>query len=472
MKKIIFIVIFIISISVKSISALDYTEFEFIWSNQKVYIPVGENISNYENLPSAVVIIDGTSRQCTIVAGDTLTWRDTITTTIVGTYYATFEALYTYQNVTISNEATITFIVEDNEAPIITTTKTEITINYGEDIDYSQYIKVEDNSSSIADLTITPLDGHMDTDIIGTYFVDVEISDSYNNATIVSFTIIVVDNVAPIIKHESIIQIEACIDFDIKDYFEGYDEYDNDITSNLTCDDFDSQTLGSKVITVHLYDTSGNYTTKNVTVEVVDNTAPTIELNTLETTLSIDQEYDEEYFHQFVKSVIDGTIELDVTSVVVDLSNIVYEFGVYQVKFSIEDSSGNEGTALMYVTLKYETGPIIYADDITISLGYNFDYKTYVVVDDPYDDDASDNLELVYYGLDINQQGTYQIIVRAYNDSGYFTTKTFLVTVEGSDSVFADKTIYDYWPLGVIVIIFIGYFGYLGYQKIQLKKIN
>lgn len=85
-------------------------------------------------------------------------------------------------------------LTEDEVAPILILTQDKITIYQGDEINYSSFIE-EASDNLEGDLTSSVKYQEIDTNQVGEYFIDYEVSDSASNVTKARFQIIVKEKV-------------------------------------------------------------------------------------------------------------------------------------------------------------------------------------------------------------------------------------------------------------------------------------
>ncbi len=201
---------------------------------------------------------------------------------IVGEYTVSLEVVDSSNN-TVSKEILIR--VEDSTSPILQSTSIfDIDVsNPLEMTDLITSLDLSDNYDSSVDVVIVNDQYTPNQSIVGTHFVDVELVDDYNNKTAITLTINVIDYDAPSIigpsevttSYAEVITINT-----FKEMFSVSDNYDDITVEDLSINS-DQYTPnknipGTYYIEFQLMDQSGNQTTIELEIIVVDDVSPVI----------------------------------------------------------------------------------------------------------------------------------------------------------------------------------------------------
>ena len=203
---------------------------------------------------------------------------------------------------------------------------------------YSDYIefgaKSYANQNEINDYLVID-SSNVNTSQLGTYQVVYTLN--YNEKTeVAKRTIIVEDTTAPTISLKSNQEISITIG---ENYIEpGYiaiDNYDGDITNNVVVENnINTSQLGTYSVTYTINDSSGNITSQQRMIHVVDNTIPIINLNG-DSTIYI------EYPNNYVEPGFSATDKIDgnITNKVTISSNLdTTKLGTYKVTYFVANS--------------------------------------------------------------------------------------------------------------------------------------
>jgi len=207
--------------------------------------------------------------------GSVVVGGDTVDTSILGSYYVTYDAVDSSGNAAI--QLTRTIIVTDLTKPVITLNgEATVYVEYGEDyVELSaEYTDNYDASGSVTNIT-----GVVDLLTLGSNTVTYRFTDTHDNvATVVTRTVIVEDTTGPTIELEGDYIIYVNLG---NSYTEPganfYDNYDQDGTVIIGGDVVDTDTLGDYIITYNATDSSGNHTFEVTRTVSVVNSEPSVE---------------------------------------------------------------------------------------------------------------------------------------------------------------------------------------------------
>ena len=175
--------------------------------------------------------------------------------------------------------------------------------------------------------------------VIGTYSVVYEATDTSGNNQTKTVQIVVIDNVAPVINGPSTIakpKNSVLTESQVRSQLSAFDEISGTLTGTITLVSNDytgnGAVLGSYLIVYSVSDTAGNSTTKQVTINVIDNTAPFW------------------YMRDNAMIAVDSTITLtreQIISILTQTGQLTVTATTY-VSFPQDEYQGNESTPGMY----------------------------------------------------------------------------------------------------------------------------
>jgi bacterial surface protein 26-residue repeat len=187
-------------------------------------------------------------------------------------------------------------------------------------------------------------------EVIGNYKVIFTDTNSKTNSIEIKVTI--VDDVNPeiTVEHEEItIEVGSELPETWDELF-GVEVIDNvdttlDIRYDVEITTIDMSVVGEYIITATVTDSSGNTSTKELTLNIVDTTAPEITVEDEEVRLEVGSELPETWSELFGVEVIDNVdttldIRYDVEITTIDMSVV----GIYIITATVTDSSGNTST--------------------------------------------------------------------------------------------------------------------------------
>ncbi|OED59433.1 Ig-like domain-containing protein [Acholeplasma laidlawii] len=181
-----------------------------------------------------------------------------------------------------NNKTTYTYNVwvQDTKPPVVQPLE-DIRISYAGKIDVGTLIDIveaTDNYTENLEISIDDENYTGNEHIVGQYYVDIMVDDYNGNAVTVRQHIYVIDDVAPIITGEVqyIIDIEDQFDLEmILESMSAIDEIDKDfIEVYIKSSDFKKHETGQFTVIIGAKDQFSNEATKEVFIEVLDNTPP------------------------------------------------------------------------------------------------------------------------------------------------------------------------------------------------------
>ena len=283
--------------------------------------------------------------------GFTISYSTDITTNMPGLYSITY---YATDNEGNEGSLTVEITVIDTTDPLFDMIPLQ-TIEAGEftNIDWSTLI------SNVSDNTIEALAlyEHSDNTVYnmpGLYQAVVFLEDPSGNSTSQIINIIVVDTESPTFSLST--EIDRVIESGTSDIDWSMliiDILDNAIGAVQTTEITDNimyDMTGTYTVVVAVTDASGNQTTEEVSIDVIDTTPPQIILNGDST---INLEYGEEYTEQNASIIDNENLSINI---VIDSSNVdVEEEGIYYVTYNATDASGNEALEVIRTIIVTKT---------------------------------------------------------------------------------------------------------------------
>ncbi|KMQ49463.1 Peptidoglycan N-acetylglucosamine deacetylase [Chitinispirillum alkaliphilum] len=325
-----------------------------------------------------------------------------------------------------------TISVVDTTAPVITIVGgTEILHPVFEPFtppEFSAYDNYDGDLTS--KVTIT---GEVDTTKLGTYKLVYSVSDSAGNQTSIKVTVTVFDNTAPVITITGGTEIlHPVFEPFTPPEFSAYDNYDGDLTSKVTITgEVDTAKLGTYELVYSVSNTSGKNTSRKVTISVVDTTAPII-------TIIGDTEILHHVFEPFTPPEISAydNYDGDLTNKITVTGDVdTTSLGIYELVYSVADSSGNQASRKVIVTVIDTIAPVISLpsdteNPLTVAHGKPFTPPAAVATDN-YEGDITGKV-IVNGTVDTLKVGTYEISYIVADISGNACTLVLVVHVVDS----------------------------------------
>lgn len=242
----------------------------------------------------------------------------------------------------------------------------------------SQLTAVDDVDGNITSKIIVKSDNYSaNKNKVGVYSIVFEVSDNSNNKASITINVSVIDNIKPAITGPSTITSNLSnpqtID-SIKAQMSASDNYDGNITNSIVvyADTFspNSSKVGEYNITFKVTDSSNNYTTKNVTVSVVDDIKPLISgpsNYTKSTSTSLTS--------SSILSSLTATdnVDGDISSKITEKTNSYIgnesKVGTYTITYTVKDNANNTSD-IFTVSIKVEDTepPVFYISNNVINI--------------------------------------------------------------------------------------------------------
>ena len=277
---------------------------------------------------------------------------------------------------------------------------------------------------------VTVIANDVNTAVKGVYHVTYQASDAAGNTTTKTITVTVtkdVDTVGPSIK-ASDLTIKTGSKFDPLESVSAVDDVDGKTDVSVDSNDVDTSKPGTYHVSYSAVDKSGNKSTITVTITVVDTLTDTVPpvIKTSDITITQGRKFDPLTIVS-AKDAVDGDVSAYIVKSNLDTSKV----GKYDVTVGAKDSSGNESTKTIVVTVVKAVddteAPVITHTMPVLKTGDTFDYTKYVKVTDNLD--PSPYVSVNTDGIDTSRPGVYTCYVLATDASGNTSSATFDVKV-------------------------------------------
>jgi len=278
--------------------------------------------------------------------------------------------------------------------------------------------------------------------IVGEYVVQLKATDSSGNFSLFSLTVIVKDEDLPTLtgNDEVVVSVSSqkTINDIIQENYVATDQYDGNLGIIAAIDNYtaSSSITGSYSVTLEASDSSGNMTSKVITVTVVDNGAPVLNgsqnisfymsnpttLDTIFNSLDISDNYD-------LKS------ELVIVKMLDQFSGNEGNVGQYQVDYQVTDTSNNSSLITIYIDVIDDVAPTINGN-ISFSVSYTLgktaaDFIGLMSVNDNCDNLTTSDLTTISdtYSSRTTRVGDFYIELELTDNSGNSTTHRIDINV-------------------------------------------
>ncbi|MBC2147765.1 LPXTG cell wall anchor domain-containing protein [Listeria booriae] len=324
-----------------------------------------------------------------------------------------------------SNDVTLSVLA--NNAPTITAA--DHTLKKGAKFDPMSGVSATDPEDGNLSSSVKITANDVDTTKEGVYHVTYSVTDSDGNTTTKQVTVTVTSNDAPTIEATDH-TLKKGAKFDPTADVTATDAEDGNLTKELkiTANDVDTSQEGTYHVTYSVTDSDENTTTKEITVTVTSNDAPTI--TATDKTLKRGDTFDA-LAEVSAADKEDGDLTSDIQIIANDVNPD--QKGTYSVTYSVTDSDNNTTTKLINVTVTSNELPVITATDHTLKKGSNFDPMSEVSATDKEDGDLTDAIKITANNVNTNKEGIYQITYSVTDSDDNTTTKDVTVIVTSNE---------------------------------------
>ncbi len=349
-----------------------------------------------------------------------LTDIEALDLTKVGVY----DIEFSYQDMKVLTK----LYIVDTTAPVVEFKDIVVGSNY--ELNVFDFIESVQDKSDYKVKTDQVIDGKLD---YKNYDINIDVVDKYGNKTSKTCTM-EVKFANDYIKHEYGEKLLA------QEFIINPSDY-NKIKSKVLAS-VDVKKLGRQDIT---YEVDGiKY---NLGIDIVDTTPPDLVLRDLTYYLGDKEKENKE----FVKSVKDASGDVEL---VYDANFDFKKLGVYEIKVTAKDSSGNEVTKSAKLTVKADNrGPVFSGlTSLTVDKGSSIDFKANVKAIDKRDGQMEFSVDTSKVNL--NASGTYYAIYTSKDLSNNVTTKKrkIVVRYDMADLEAAARSYYDKYLAGKSVL--------------------
>lgn len=403
-----------------------------LWTNTTIQIPVFDSLEQYKYLPEATLLIDGQEvidNEMYYQMEVDRTFFSVVNTAIIETYIVKYRVFFpTYQ---AQSTEVIYFDIVDNIPPeIIYIPQYKFPVG-SKKIDLTSGIKLKDNYDNEGDLTITILnEDDINTAIPNTYDIVYEIKDLSNNVFTYHHSVLIYDNIPPVIIQTKNAELSIGDEFIYLNYFKVSDNINGVLNVSIDDSNVNYNLTGSYSATISAEDQSGNSTSYTFTIYIIDKTPPTIILKSNDIKIPLDDIKDYDFYRNHIISVFDNASALSKEDVIINDYVAYNMIGNYDVIYEITDTANNKTIKILKVAIIDLTPPtitlikplVVDVNSLYLNLDNYFNIKDNWT---PYN-----NLKITYNSsYDLTKLGKYVLNVVAEDQFNNKTTETFILEV-------------------------------------------
>ncbi|WP_288156296.1 immunoglobulin-like domain-containing protein [uncultured Sharpea sp.] len=330
----------------------------------------------------------------------------------------------------ISAFGVVGYAAADREAPKILSNKVQVL--YGTNLSAKDF-EITDNRDKAEDLDVKIDTTTFDKKQLGTYNVNVEAADQFNNTTSKVVEVEVVDKEAPVITPKNsggyVIDVNANGSNKLEDYIKAVDNVDGDVTPFITADkELDTTKVGVQTINVTASDNAGNTTTKALQFAVSDKEAPTVSYkNGDHVTVAYGSQFN-------IADYLNIADNLDTNPKVETEGNVdTSKEGTYSIKAKVSDANGNSAQPVaLTVEVKDITAPTITLSKSSVEFleGSAFNARSYLSnASDNKDGDVTGKVQ-INSNVNASKAGSYTVTYTVSDNAGNKASNNLNVTVK------------------------------------------
>lgn len=321
---------------------LTLAQFHVVWINDVIDVNLYDDIYDYVMLPEAQLYVNGErvhDDEIAYLRGVDRTFISSINTSMVRDYEIKYRVEFPSYSQTFTK--TIVFRVRDVEPPVIHAVPV-FRVPLGSKMpDLLDGFVFSDNYDKIGDLHVTVTSHQVVLNRVGVYEVGYQVKDSSGNISIATGHVEVYDHLSPDVIQKKAVILSFGEAFDPAIFFTIKDNYDHVLVIEIDDSLVDYQSLGTYLLIIHASDQSGNTTTVQTTLTIIDIVKPFIRLRAYIPDLPVGVSIDEHLLRSFVLEAGDDVDPLGIDDVIITHDIDVSMIGTYGVYYSLTDRSGN-----------------------------------------------------------------------------------------------------------------------------------
>lgn len=432
----------------------------FVWHNTEIEVPLNANIETFLDIPYATMI-DGykDSNLYYEKNGINYTFISTINTSIVRTYRLDFKV--TSPKYLKSSTQTITIHVKDMIPPVLMK-GFEMDVPVGTTkFNILDYIDYKDNYDRKQDITVL-IDQHaINYNQIGTYHINVMLTDKSKNTASTIIKVNVKDYQAPVIieKENPVINVFEDLKLDL--FYIIKDNYDQSPIIIIDDGMVDYHNIGTYPLTIVAIDQSNNESILRTSIQIKDTINPVLALKTTQVTMSLNDTLD-------LKSIIlkasDNYDNLTINDVIIQTDLNSTKIGFYEAIYDLTDKSLNKTSVKVHIYVRDIKKPIVYIEDIMSQNYHQIDLMGGIEIQEQH----RYQLHLLETNLE-NRPGSYQALYLIVDQYGNHTYHLRNITLLKDTSYDKPVGLYIYYVCIGLIGLGVSIFYYL-YKRHNKKS--
>lgn len=408
---------------------LSNIQYNVVWKDLDVYIPLHEEVTPYTLLPSVEVYVDQKKVDGLDIyyhRGVERTFLSVVHSREVKTFYIKYRVYI--PSIGVDEVVTVSFHIIDITTPTIQV-RSDIKFAVGQKINMLEHIEVSDNYDVSTQIKVIVDVSKLNALSVGLYPVLIKAIDTSGNESERTIFVEIYDAIAPEITLIKPIVIEPNTEITIHQFIKVKDNVDSFITVTMDDSFVLYDTLGVYPIFIYARDQSLNQTSVTYQVEIKDRIAPVLILVSQAQVTNVNEIVTEEMLLSFVISMTDN-YDLNPR---LDIKNDInpFKIGVYNIYYTLTDQSGNKEEKTLKIHVVDHIAPVVTLIDETLTFEVFQKLKplmTYFQISDNYDPLESIQV-IIKDTINIHKIGTYDVTVEVTDTSKNKKTYRFFVDV-------------------------------------------
>ena len=299
------------------------------------------------------------------------------------------------------------------------------------------HIKAYDEEDGFIDPVVVEDNYSANKNIIGSYTIKLEATDSSGNSSQLVITVLVVDGDSPEIngpaEFETSMSKKLSVE-EIKSKYQVKDNYDTELTLSIIENEYQNNwnKVGRYKVVLKAVDSSENETIREIYINVIDDVAPEIIGPT-----NIVKNNDEVVLTRSAilamftaNDNVDGDITDSLVIVEDSYTGFGHRVGEYKIVLAVTDRAGNEARHELIIKVLDNMPPVFYIDNFLINVQSGVVLTRQQIVD----------LLIATGQLEVNSETRVSFILNEYegneNEVGIYNVKLLTVSTDGSENSF------------------------------------
>lgn len=290
------------------------------------------------------------------------------------------------------------------------------------------YFELTDNYYKKDQLTLEFLNyKQVNTKTVGTYKLEVKVSDLSNNFIIKSFDYKVVDVTAPNLKLLKPLEIYINEEFNFENFFEIKDNTDTNPRHEIKLDKVNNKLIGNYIINIKVIDKYNNISNYDYSLKVLERGLSKINLRKQFLDILVFETNFESIIKENVSSIEDEYYIFNLNDITIDSSYVDFnKVGKYKLSYYLYKENRLRAKHQIDVNIIDNIAPqIIKKKDLIIPFKSNFNLYNYFDFEDNYTAKEKLSIKFEPKAIDTSILQTFNLIITVKDESDNATQKNY-----------------------------------------------